>query len=443
MNNSTTLAALCGAVHHKTAAAAERRLRNYGGLGYQSYLSMPIIESTETKYGATDCRSLFLNPEGLALLTGSKDPVGFLAFLLLHESLHAMLRHVLRCMGFEDRELANIACDYFVNGIIDDINKSVKGFDPFPIIDGAYLDQKLIEGHDVRSLYNYLLSQKPPEPPEGNDGNDGNDGNEGNDDGNDDGNDGNDDGQPDDLSDIHKGDFITPSLKGSETLQDFERDVNQKIEENAAQAAMDKLAGIAIGDDPILKKVVETRSEFQQVDWTEHVADWMDSSIEGGSFDGIDASLYAGTGLVEDIKSCRNVGDLVVFIDTSGSVVDDDPIVTSALDQLEGLMNNIRAKSVRVVHADNTVRWDEELRAGDVIDRELRGGWGTKFKPSFDWLSENVPNPAGVIYITDGEATDWRKVEEPDCPVLWLDYGWRRGESSPYFFGKVVSIDRE
>ena len=120
---------------------------------------------------------------------------------------------------------------------------------------------------------------------------------------------------------------------------------------------MDKLAGIAIGDDPILKKVVETRSEFQQVDWTEHVADWMDSSIEGGSFDGIDASLYAGTGLVEDIKSCRNVGDLVVFIDTSGSVVDDDPIVTSALDQLEGLMNNIRAKSVRVVHADNTVRW--------------------------------------------------------------------------------------
>ena len=226
-------------------------------------------------------------------------------------------------------------------------------------------------------------------------------------------------------------------------MEDFERDVNQKIEENAAQAAMDKIAGIATGNDPVLKKVAETRNEFQQVDWTEHVADWMDSSIEGGSFDGIDASLYAGTGLVEDIQSCRNVGDLVVFIDTSGSVVGDDPIVTSALDQLEGLMSDIRAKSVRVVHADESVRWDEELRAGDAIDRDLRGGWGTEFKPSFDWLAENVPNPAGVIYITDGEASDWRRVEEPDCPVLWLDYGWRRGENSPYFFGKVVSIDRE
>jgi len=432
---------------------ASRRLRQYGGMGYQSFLSMPMEETSETTFGATNGRSLFLNPEGIDKLAASADPVGFTGFLLLHEALHAMLRHPLRCREFTDRETANIAVDYLVNALIDQINRETVGFVPFPIIEGAYLDRELSDGHDALSLYNYLLQTAEPEPepepdgepepePDGESGGSGDgepepDGESG---GSGDGESGGSgDGESGNLSDIHSGDFFDPDLEDGETIEDFDQKVNETIEQNAAQDAMDKIAGIG-GGDALAKAVADTRNEFQKVDWQEHLSQWLSSSVAGGEFDGIDAAYYSGTGLVDDERSCRNVGELVVVIDTSGSVVGDDPIVTSALDQIESLSTEATPKTIHVLHVDYIVRHHEELNAGDPIDRELRGGWGTKFSPAFDWIEENAPDAKGIVYITDGLASDWQMLEEPSLPVLWLDYGYIQ---SLYKFGEVASIYRE
>ena len=430
---------------------AERRLRQYGGLGYQSYLSMPRVLTSDTPYGATDSRTLFLNPDGLAKLARSSDPVGFTAFLLLHEALHAMLRHPIRCRDMADRKTANIAVDYLVNALIDQINRETVGLVPFPIIEGAYLDHDLSDGHDALSLYHFLLADKPEEEEEGGDDSD--------DSGSDDSGSGSDSGgsgsdsddsdsdsdsddsgskpaDPDDLSDIHYGDFFDLDLKGDETVEDLDRSVNETIEQNAAQNEMDKIAGIG-GSDSLSKAVADARDQFQKIDWRDHLSHWLSSSIAGGEYDGIDASFYSGTGLVEDERSCRNVGELVVIIDTSGSVVNDDPFVTSALDQIETLSSDVAPKTIHVVHVDYIVRHHEELNAGDPVDRELHGGWGTKFKPAFDWVEENAPDAKGVVYITDGFAQDWPEVEEPSVPVLWLDYGYYLPH---YKFGEVATM---
>ena len=425
---------------------AERRLRQYGGLGYQSYLSMPQVLTSDTPYGATDSRTLFLNPEGLAKLARSSDPVGFTAFLLLHEALHAMLRHPIRCRDMADRKTANIAVDYLVNALIDHINRDAKarGLVPFPIIEGAYLDHDLSDGHDALSLYHFLLADKPEESDESSESGDesSESGDESGESGDESGESGDESGSgskpadPDDLSDIHGGDFFDPDLKGDETVKDFDHSVNETIEQNAAQNEMDKIAGIG-GSDSLSKAVADARDQFQKIDWRDHLSQWLSSSIAGGEYDGIDASFYSGTGLVEDERSCRNVGELVVIIDTSGSVVNDDPFVTSALDQIETLSSDVAPKTIHVVHVDYIVRHHEELNAGDPVDRELHGGWGTLFKPAFDWVEENAPDAKGIVYITDGFASDWPEVEEPSVPVLWLDYGYYLPH---YKFGEVATM---
>ncbi len=421
---------------------AERRLRQYGGLGYQSYLSMPRVLTSDTPYGATDSRTLFLNPEGLAKLARSSDPVGFTAFLLLHEALHAMLRHPIRCRDMADRKTANIAVDYLVNALIDQINRETVGLVPFPIIEGAYLDHALSDGHDALSLYHFLLADKPEEEEEQGDSDSGDSDSGDSDSGDSDSGDSGDSdsggkpSDPDDLSDIHDGDFFDPDLKGDETVEDFDHSVNETIEQNAAQNEMDKIAGIG-GSDSLSKAVADARDQFQKIDWRDHLSQWLSSSIAGGEYDGIDASFYSGTGLVEDERSCRNVGELVVIIDTSGSVVNDDPFVTSALDQIETLSSDVAPKKIHVVHVDYIVRHHEELNAGDPVDRELHGGWGTLFKPAFDWVEENAPDAKGIVYITDGFASDWPEVEEPSVPVLWLDYGYYLPH---YKFGEVATM---
>ncbi len=108
--------------------------------------------------GLRDGRRLYLGADGIAKLSRFPDGVGSVAFLLIHESVHAMLRHSLRAAGWSNREVANIALDYLVNGIIDDLNKEAVGIVPFPILDGAYLDRDLSDGHTGLSLYNHLLS---------------------------------------------------------------------------------------------------------------------------------------------------------------------------------------------------------------------------------------------------------------------------------------------
>jgi predicted metal-dependent peptidase len=421
-------------------AKAERRLRQYGEMAYLSYLSMPRIWTSDTPYGATDSRTLFLNPDGLAKLAGSSDPVGYTAFLLFHEALHAMLRHPIRCRDMADRETANIAVDYLVNALIDQVNRETVGLVPFPIIEGAYLDHDLSDGHDALSLYHFLLADKPEESDESGESGDesGESGESGDESGEsaDESGSGSKPSDPDDLSDIHSGDFFDPDLKGDETVEDFDRSVNETIEQNAAQIEMDKIAGIG-GSDALSKAVADARDQFQKIDWRDHLSQWLSSSIAGGEYDGIDAAHYSGTGLVEDERSCRNVGELVVIIDTSGSVVNDDPFVTSALDQIETLSSDVAPKKIHVVHVDYMVRHHEELNAGDPVDRELHGGWGTLFKPAFDWVEENAPDAKGIVYITDGFASDWEELEEPSLPVLWLDYGYYLPH---YKFGEVATM---
>ena len=112
-----------------------------------------------TPYGATDGVRLLLNPSGLVKLSKTSNPVGYTAFLLLHEAYHALLGHGHRLKDL-DPKLRNIAADYAINWLIDRENQEA-GKNLFPIIEGALLEERFgnMSAIDIRKQ---LLSEDPP-----------------------------------------------------------------------------------------------------------------------------------------------------------------------------------------------------------------------------------------------------------------------------------------
>ena len=146
---------------------AMRRVQKYAPFAYMKLLSLMWVATSDTNYGATDGRKLFLNLLGLDKIKQTSDPVGYAAFLLLHEALHALLSHALRLRGLRDQKLANIAADYIINAMIASINRKARAGgakrDPFPMIEGVLLDEKLSADHHVVKLYNILDAKQDEE----------------------------------------------------------------------------------------------------------------------------------------------------------------------------------------------------------------------------------------------------------------------------------------
>ena len=70
----------------------------------------------------------------------------------------------------------------------------------------------------------------------------------------------------------------------------------------------------------------------------------------------------------------------------------------------------------------------------------VTGRGGTDFRPGFAWLDAQAVRPGVCLYFTDMECDDYPEAE-PECPVLWCDYGdaespWRH----PAPWGERIAI---
>ena len=121
-------------------------------------------------------------------------------------------------------------------------------------------------------------------------------------------------------------------------------------------------------------------------------------------------------GLYLPSRSGRDLGNLVVVIDTSGSVSQDD------LNQIAAELNEIRSIytcKIVVLYVDSKVANVEEYETYDELNLVPHGGGGTSFIPAFDWLEEHDEiEPTCLIYFTDGLCYSYP--EEPSYPVLWI-----------------------
>lgn len=462
---------------------AMRRIARYWPLAYSKLLCLGWRWSRLYPYGATDDVDILLNPEGVDQLydEGSEkgDGVGGVAFLLLHEGAHAFLNHGSRLSKLADPEAANRAADYKVNEMIWQRNVEVcdeypgEGV-PFPIPEGALLDLTMSSPHTTEKLYQYIRKQPetnhvpdrqqstdtpPPDdtsqhpdgdPPVGGDSSD--DYKEdplgsssigdsrGDDRSRPDGDGGVSDpgsGSPDPGDGVGTttgGGSNSSPRPGDGTPDTFapvakvisQEELERSLEEqNERLMFQDTVDSCSSGSGSALtKRIAEERGSTSPQDWVSYAEQFVEARCEDGWMAPYNHEVYITTGMCAPGREGKKVGDIVVVVDSSGSI---GPEAWKRFFELnQHILDEVQPERLLLVSCAEEVKDHVILEQGDTVPRDMNGGGGTSFKKAFDWVQDDPDSlcidPLLLIYFTDGWASDHKTMPEPAYPVLWLSY---------------------
>jgi len=305
--------------------------------------------------------------------------------LIMHENLHKVFQHMFLWQHLykEDGRTANMACDYVINIIIDDIRVRTGGFVTLP--EGGLLDRKY-EGMDSQTVYNMLR--------EDGDGGSGAGG----------------EGEGFDDHDWESGEGMS-----QEEIEQIGKDINQAIRQGQLMAG--KLGG---NQSRALGSLIEPK-----VDWREQLREFVSSTAVGKDISTwqrvnrrwLQHDVYMPSTITE------TVGRIVVAIDTSGSIGAAE--LDKFLSEVQGICINAMPEKVDLLY------WDTDVAAHEVYTQEQlakltsstkpAGGGGTDVACVSKYLKDNQIRPECVIVLTDGYIYgDWGTW---NAPVLWTIVG--------------------
>jgi predicted metal-dependent peptidase len=325
-----------------------------------------ITEEIET--AATDGRRLLFNPKFMAQHTPAEQ-LG----VLVHELLHASLRHIIRRQGAHPM-LWNIAADIVVNGVIDQC-------EGLTLPDSAVRDEKLAH-FTVEEVYEILRSRNPA---------------------------------AENLSICYIGsDLLPPEGKDATHVLSPEEESALRDHWNAslAQAAtISRMGSKDQGTLPanlqrLLAEVTDPPLDWRTLLWRYLTRTPWDFTAYDRRFIGDELYLDAMDGESVSIAVC---------IDTSGSIGDEE--LGRFLNELRGILRAYPKVEIQLYACDADLHgpWAIDTESEDIP--KLPGGGGTDFRPFFTHLNKKTP-PDAAIYLTDGHGDFPR--QPPTYPTLWV-----------------------
>tara|TARA_R100000951_G_scaffold36485_1_gene31265 strand:+ start:2470 stop:3672 length:1203 start_codon:yes stop_codon:yes gene_type:complete len=308
-----------------------------------------------------------------------------LRFLILHENYHKLYRHLTtwRHLYDENAQLANQACDYVINQKIADDNRD--GF--ATVIDGALIDDKYRD-MDTAQVYN-LLKQDQDQDEQDSDGGQPAEG-----------------GEPMDSHDWEGAQELSEPEQ-----RDLERDIDEAIRQGAMAAGK-----MGKGDLRDLNDLLTP-----QVDWRELLREFVQNTCTGNDY-----ATYArpnrrlmSQGIVMPSGVSEQIGELVIAIDTSGSI-GQHPL-SMFLSEVRGICESVRPERVRILYWGHNVVGDELYLTHELDDltksTKPKGGGGTDVRCVTEYMTKEGITPQAAVVLTDGELyAGWG---EWSCPVLW------------------------
>jgi predicted metal-dependent peptidase len=418
--------------------------------GYAAIVfGLPFIETHRTDTMATDGKSIFFSR---AFVQRSTDDA--LLAVLFHEGLHVSLGHHLR-RGNIDPTLWNTAADYAINLIVQQARLALP--------DGALLDEQYrgLTAEQIARLLKRDQSdqsdQSEPSQGEGEGEGEGQGGSGAGDDTGDDqdqddgqgqgGGDADDDGE-DDAPPGAPDDFGQPGeiwdavdddgdRLGGDDLAEAEETLRRDV---IVAAAAEKAAGS--GTITLDSGVVEA-AKAATVDWVEALADFLNRAYAGEPTLAKPARRHLWSGDYFPSQQGVGGGDLVIAIDTSGSVSQDE--AEQFASEIDAIREMIKPDRTCVIYCDYHIQKGRDGQSYDVFDsyedievRAISGG-GTRFDPPFHLVDQEGLEPHAFIYFTDGYAAVEARTAAPNYPVLWATTGIEptfRGQE----FGEVVTL---
>jgi len=334
---------------------------------------------------------------GRAFVDGLNDAE--LRFLILHECYHKMYQHLTTWKHLYDKhpKVANVACDYVINiQLVDGDNG--EGFIKMPkvgLLDAQYRDM------DTAQVFHQVYDSIP----EGDDGS----------------------GIGDGMDD-HDWD-------GAEQLSEEEKgDLEREVEEAIRQGVL--VAGkLGSGGARDLEELLKP-----QIDWRDVLREFISTTCAGKDFStwARPNRRFVSTGVYMPSGISEKVGELVIAIDTSGSIGQCE--LTTFLSEVKSVCDNVRPERIRLLYWDTRVCADETYDHAEtdtlVQSTKPAGGGGTDVSCVSEYMTEHKIDPQAVIVFTDGYVYDWGTWT---CPVLWAIYDNKQANPN---CGKTVHIDR-
>ena len=341
-----------------------------------------------------------------------------LRFLVLHECYHKLYKHLTtwRHLFDEHAQLANVACDYVINLKISDDNKD--GFAKMPQRDGkavGAIDERF-RGMDSAQVYNMLKQENQSQGGGGSGGGDGDSG------------DGSETGIPESGLDEH--DWAGAQELTPDQRKALDRDLDEAIRQGALIAGK-----LGSGGDRDFAQLLQTK-----VDWREVLREFINTTCAGNDYSTwrrpnrryVSSGHYMPSGISEQ------VGELVVAIDTSGSIGARE--LGQFLGEVKAICDTVTPEAVRVLYWDTEVCADEKyvgMEVENIVNStKPAGGGGTMVECVPEYMTKHAIKPQAVIVLTDGYlGGSWGTW---NVPVLWCIVGGNRAVAD---CGKTVHVE--
>ena len=368
---------------------AEQRLQKavIDIMANQKYVALAgilMIGDRRVEDNAEECPTAYTNGRdevyGRAFVDTLNDAE--LRFLVLHECYHKLYRHLTTWdwMYREYAQAANMACDFVINNKLVDDNADGFATMTGPLKMGCY-DKKYV-GWDSAQVFNDLKQQAKEGGGKSSDGT---------------------------GFDAH-GWEDAQEMTGQEK-QDLAREIDEAVRQGALMAGK-----LGTGGDRSLEELLQP-----QIDWREVLRDFICTTCAGSDYSTwrkpnrryIGAGMYMPSGISE------RIGEIVVAIDTSGSI--GGPQLTAFLSEVAGIADTVHPEAIRVLYWDTQVCGDERYEGEEVANltksTKPKGGGGTIVECVPAYLQDNQIKAQCVIVLTDGYlGGSWGQWNHP---LLW------------------------
>jgi predicted metal-dependent peptidase len=299
-------------------------------------------------------------------------------FLVLHECYHKMYKHLTTWQHLhkQSAQKANMACDYVINLKLAETDAGKAGWIKLP--KGGLLDKKYMD-MDSQQVFNLL------------------------------------DMDDEDDGGGSGGGFDDHDWEGaSELTEEESKELAQQLDQAIRQGAI-LASKVGSGGNRDLGELLQTKQ-----DWREILRDFVTTTCAGKDYSTWRKPnrRFIGMDMLMPSSISESVGEIVVAIDTSGSIGVDD--LNSFLAEIVGICDQVKPSKVRLLY------WDTQVCSEEVyLDAEYanlaqstkpKGGGGTDPRCVPAYMNEHSIKPEAVVMLTDGYVGSWGSWS---VPVLW------------------------
>jgi predicted metal-dependent peptidase len=334
-----------------------------------------IRDDAHTPTMSTDGKSIFWNDSYVAPLSDLQ-----LVGLLAHEIMHVVRRHMLR-RGQRDPKKWNYACD----GAIDhDLKDS--GFD----VPDSFANQpswNWAKGLTAESIYDQMPNE--------------------------------------DSSPERSGGVEDAPAHGEVEMANMEIEIKIAIQQAATAQATSKKRTM-----PAWMKAIVEEIRAPKVPWQELLRTFVSNRVPCGLTWSRNNRKFIHNRTYLPGKLKEGLGELVIYVDTSGSVWN---MKDQFYAELKSIVEDMDPEKVHIIQCDASPGAYFCCEPGDIVDPSFVGGGGSDFRPAFKKIEEMGINPVGAIVLSDMLIKF--PTDAPHYPVLgisttttagptWMEMAW-------------------